>query len=749
MSTHATSPSRPASTETPAALPDAAPATVALDRLLRVGPLLLLVAGIFWGAMGVHSSTDVWIALATGRYMFETGHVPTTDPFSFTFNGKPWFNQNWLSHAIYYWLHKNIAPGAVVFFVWAVNLFVYGGILHFIRRRSGSWLAALLTTGVVACCMRHYLDARPQTPGYLCMAALIFLFHYLSQERARQPWWPALCALPIMLVWGASHGTFVFGYGLIGLFVAGWFISPWLRRWPVALACTWLGVLLGIVLIYVKINKALNAQVPGVNQIGLHNINEAVFGVFTIIGALSLLAVRFDRIPATWKQIVALAGAAIASFLITLLFGPYGWGNFAHSFLVTEAPVFREIVEWRPPWIATNAGLPVLPFWIGTTILLVCTLVVAGSWAQLRLTTSKTASPGAAPRPTFTVFDLALILMGLGMALWARRFATLCYITTSVPVAIVLVRLTLDLRPRVRLALTRMACAAALLAGLFMASLAWTRTHYQMVELYRGQPGFDLLERYVDYRSNPIEAFDTLRQLDVEVRAFAEWTVAGIMLFDVPQAKVFMDGRSQQVFDETHYKIYASLLSGTEYTRKNLAPYLDAFDTDTVVLRTETSTGRDLVDIMRTNRDWVAVLTTPAVVASGSTMFLRRGSAVYARMEALERRGALRWPDSAWGRYSRAAFILTWERPDLELALSLFKDVVQEDLVASQNAYQMLVSTYAYINQRAAGIAYLERELQRVAQLPATGNQRNQAERILRAGIEFLRQPPPETQPGQ
>lgn len=744
MSTHATSPAQPTSTEMPAVLPDAAPATVALNRLLRVGPLLLLLAGIFWGAMGVHSSTDVWIALATGRYIFETGHVPTTDPFSYTFNGKPWFDQNWLSHALYYWLYKNIAPGAVVFFVWGVNLFVYGGILYFVRRRSGSWLAALLTTGVVACCIRHYLDARPQTPGYLCMAALIFLFHYLSQERARQPWWPALLALPVMLFWGACHGTFVFGYGLIGLFIAGWVISPWLRLWPVAISCTWLGVLAGIVLMYLQLKKALNT--PGsLGQITPENINEIVFGVFTIIGALSLLALRFDHIPATWQQIVTLAGAAVSSFLITLLFGPYGWGNFAHSFLVTEAPIFRQIVEWRPPWIPTHQGLSVLGFWVGTSILAICTLVIVSCWLQARLSAEQPATPERASRPTFTVFDLALILMGLGMALWARRFATLYYITTSVPVAIALVRLALDLRPNVRLVLARLACTAALVGGLYMGCLAWARTQYQMVDMYRGKPGFDLLERYVDYRSNPIEAFRILRQLDVPVHAFAEWTVAGILLFDVPKGQVFMDGRSQQVFDEKHYMLYNALQSGSDDAKKNLVPILEQFGTDTVVLRTEFT--RETAAAMRSSRDWVAVLSTPPNVASGSTMFLRRGSEPYARMEELERAGTLRWPDTAWGRYSRAAFILTWRQPDPDLAISLLQQAAQEDFAVAQTAYPMLISAYAYADRRAEGIVYLERELQRIAPLSVEANRLDQTERVLRAGVEFLRRPP-ETQPG-
>ena len=85
-----------------------------LDRFFIAGPLALFLMGCVMGAMSSHSTNDTWIALATGRYIFEHGEVPITDPFSYNFNGRPFFNQNWLSHVTFYWFYDRIAPQRAV-----------------------------------------------------------------------------------------------------------------------------------------------------------------------------------------------------------------------------------------------------------------------------------------------------------------------------------------------------------------------------------------------------------------------------------------------------------------------------------------------------------------------------------------------------------------------------------------------------------------------------------------------------------
>ena len=43
---------------------------------------------------------DHWWHMLTGRLVLETGRVPAADPFSFTFQGAPWTNWEWLAGVV-------------------------------------------------------------------------------------------------------------------------------------------------------------------------------------------------------------------------------------------------------------------------------------------------------------------------------------------------------------------------------------------------------------------------------------------------------------------------------------------------------------------------------------------------------------------------------------------------------------------------------------------------------------------------
>src|SRR5215813_1408822 len=59
---------------------------------------------------------DLWWHLRTGESIVQTGHVPRSDPFSFTREGSPWVSHEWLSEAIFFeiWKHSG-AAGLIVF----------------------------------------------------------------------------------------------------------------------------------------------------------------------------------------------------------------------------------------------------------------------------------------------------------------------------------------------------------------------------------------------------------------------------------------------------------------------------------------------------------------------------------------------------------------------------------------------------------------------------------------------------------
>ena len=201
-------------------------------RLLYLGPIALFLAAAAWGVLEIHSSTDTWIGLAGGRAILENTDwtnlretFPRNDTFSYTFDGELWFNQNWLTHVFQYWLYSHVSRDAVVYGTWLLASGVFWFVLLAAYWRSGSWLGALLAAAVVGLGCRDFLSARPATTGFFCISALWALVCALEGQRGKTRWWPIVLLLPLLFLWGNAHGSFVFGYGTLALYVGYWFLT--------------------------------------------------------------------------------------------------------------------------------------------------------------------------------------------------------------------------------------------------------------------------------------------------------------------------------------------------------------------------------------------------------------------------------------------------------------------------------------------------------------------------------------------
>jgi hypothetical protein len=176
-----------------------------------------LVAFGVWAALETVSATDLYWAMATGRYIVEHGEIPRTDVFSYTYAGAPWSNQEWLSQILFWelWAHGGGTTVAVFRIVVTVGLVVFAAWLGF--RRGASSLAATLMACAAAAVCRPSLDIRPhlfQFVGTLVLIGLVDLF-----RRRLRP--PLLALLPLLMaVWVNTHFSFIFGLGVLGLLAA-------------------------------------------------------------------------------------------------------------------------------------------------------------------------------------------------------------------------------------------------------------------------------------------------------------------------------------------------------------------------------------------------------------------------------------------------------------------------------------------------------------------------------------------------
>ena len=652
--------------------------------LLWTGPILLFVAAAANGVLEVHSSTDTWIGLAAGRQILTSDEFPTTDTFSYTFNGEVWYNQNWLTHLYQYWLYSHIAPNAVIYGTWALSASVFFFTLLAAYWRSRSWLGALLAATVVALGCRDFLSARPATTGFFCIAALSALVYAIEGQGERRRWWPIALMLPLLLIWGNAHGSFVFGYGVLAIYVGHWFVCRTItvkHSWSFSLVAVLVVLLVGgIAYARVPAVDEATAAVQAARQ-NVLNIGESAFAtpklrllfvaLFAYAGYWICIRFKQPRLAIRDWQAYSIVGVVAVALILTIALGPFGIHNFTHGEKVASSDVFRQVSEWWPPYKDPMKHFPpTLRFWVilaGSVVVLAAAVI---TW--LFINPRKKSQEDQ--RLHTSLFDLALVVIGLALTLWARRFAPI-YFIFGIPVLLTWVMMLLrSLPPTVRgygrLALMPGAAVGAIIVAIMTVQAA----RAELVTKFEHTPQFNLLERVTRYDITPHGAILYLRKNELNVDLMAEWTHGGPIMFNAPNAKIYMDGRAQQVYDETHYRKYCALLNSPDTPRPLLIKLLDEYDTEAVILR-RTGRARNLWITLSQSRDWVLVLED-----SRYRLYLRRNSNALEQVSDALRRGEEWRPNTALALATRG---IVWEATaprDLEQALGCWQAALEMDI---------------------------------------------------------------------
>jgi hypothetical protein len=748
-----------------------------LSGLLYVGPILLFAAATAFGVLEVHSSTDTWIGLAAGRQILTADEFPKHDTFSYTFCGEVWYNQNWLTHLFQYCLYCYLSPNAVIYGTWAMSASVFVLALLAAYWRSGTWLGALLAASAVALGCRDFLSARPATTGFFCIAALWALLCALEGQREKRRWWPIVLLLPLLLLWGNAHGSFVFGYGILLLYIGHWFVVRTIgvrHSWTFSLAAPLLAILVGGILSPRQVELLGQALVDAI--LGLRHAlggalsdqrvevdtTAALRGV-VVAGALVTYAaywgcIRYfrPRLAIRDRQIAALAGVVGAALVLTVILGPFGIHNFTHGQKVVGSEVFRQVSEWHPPTDPGKHFPPVRRFWIilrvSLGMLLACALVFLATRGKPTPAPAKASRPahGERGRPATrtdpraepseltlhtSLFDVALVAIGLSMTFWARRFAPIYFIFGG-PVFLTWVVLLLRPLPaRLRSLWTPLPhllraslMAAAGIFALYVADQTWARAYDGIVRPFVDQPQFNLLERVTRYDMTPHEAILFLKENKLNVNLLVEWTQAGPVMFYAPNAKVFMDGRAQQVYDEMHYMRYTLLLANPDTPRPLMMRTLNEHQTDAVLLRRMKQSG-NLWMALQQSGQWV-----PVLLGIDYGLFLRKDSRGLAQLGELLRRGEEWRPNTAPSLASRG---LVWQAttpPDLEQALACWQAALRQNVLTGSLSFPLITEALLELGRPQEARQFVEEHYQKLSQPVAgiSGASRRELLKILR-----------------
>ncbi|MEN6401509.1 MAG: hypothetical protein ABFD94_06145, partial [Armatimonadia bacterium] len=193
---------------------------------------------------------DFWWHLAAGKQIVTTGHIPTTDSYSYTAPGAPYpsYQVYWLAEAMLYLAY---AAGGVQMNIFAHAVLItatYGLLLLLCFRLSGNWKLATVCGVAAAALGFENWNLRPQALAYLC--GVVYLWLIYSERKAGAGETPALRGLGgtaggprsaptgerggggarcgswnvalfplVIVVWVNCHGSFPIGLVLIGLWL--------------------------------------------------------------------------------------------------------------------------------------------------------------------------------------------------------------------------------------------------------------------------------------------------------------------------------------------------------------------------------------------------------------------------------------------------------------------------------------------------------------------------------------------------
>jgi hypothetical protein len=161
------------------------------------------------------NDSDMWWHLKTGEIIANTHSIPTTDLFSYTTNHHAWIPHEWLAQLLIYntWRLGGYPGLMLCFCVVTAALLVAGYILCALY--SGNSKTALIGALTIWLVSTTVFSIRPQLIGYLLLIVELLIIHLGSTRNSR--WFFALP--PLFALWVNCHGSFFFGFLLLGLFL--------------------------------------------------------------------------------------------------------------------------------------------------------------------------------------------------------------------------------------------------------------------------------------------------------------------------------------------------------------------------------------------------------------------------------------------------------------------------------------------------------------------------------------------------
>lgn len=370
----------------------------------------ITILAIFAMAARISVDSDTWWHLRAGQWMVEKRTLLTTDPFSYTRFGESWLYPGWLFEVPMYWIFKTFGAGGLnlmtALMVTLAFIFVWTVLSGDTFVRSFALIFAAAAAGV-------YWSARPHLVTLLFTAIFLKIledhrWQYNLAQRKRLFWLPGL-----MILWVNSHGGFILGFILWGVYALDGILAWALKK--TESARVWELLLNGGLMV---VGVCLNPSGAHMLLYPFHTV-----GIRTLQNYIQEwqspnfhdLAVQ----PFAWLLLVLVGMLGLSKNRIALT-----------DFLLCTGLAYMSLLAGRniaifalvAPVVITRHAAPIVTEWVAN---------------RMKQPASNEINISARTRINWLIFSLVLLAVGLKVAIVLPASANERYFRESLPVAAV------------------------------------------------------------------------------------------------------------------------------------------------------------------------------------------------------------------------------------------------------------------------------------------------------------------------
>jgi hypothetical protein len=317
---------------------------------------IFLVGRVFYEARIFFVDPDLWWHVKVGQDILATHRWPTVDPYSFTVAWQPWIAYEWLGDGL---LGSVARVGGLLgldILLFALASIVMLALYGYATLKSGNSKAGFVVSGLMCSLAFASFNLRPQMIGYLFLILVLIVIEKFRQGRNNAVW-----LLPaIFLVWVNTHGSFIIGIGVVGVYLVAGFWEfrvgsieghKWKPRQRVRLEVALL------------LSLAVLPLTPYGTQVAVYPFDMAFAQPINVANVLEWQPMPFDIAGGKLFLMIVVAFFAAQMLMritmqvgdVALFFGGFAMACLHRRFLLLFVPFFAPVAaallaRWLPPY---------------------------------------------------------------------------------------------------------------------------------------------------------------------------------------------------------------------------------------------------------------------------------------------------------------------------------------------------------------------------------------------------------------